>query len=283
VTSPGTYTVVVSNNCDESNPTSVNVTGVAPATITSAPNANVLECDDDEVSLTVQYNDAANYSASWNGPVDSQTATVIADQDGQYCYTVTDNFGCNSETTGCVNVNISGPPTTSSGSSELFALCPRECKNLEVITNAEDATVTWSTSCSGFVIGTTGFTLDYCADNVPQDCLGGVVTLTANIDNGCGTTEATWQIQSNACEVRIPNIFTPNGGQGNDNFEIEGLEKYTGAELQIFNRWGRLVYESDNYRNDWRATDLSEGTYWYVLKLPYGVKTEYKGSVQIVR
>jgi gliding motility-associated-like protein len=283
VTSPGTYTVVVSNDCDESNPTSVNVTGVAPATITNAPNASVLECDDDEVSLTVQYNDAANYSASWNGPVDSQTATVVANQDGQYCYTVTDNFGCNSETTGCVNVNISGPPTTSSGSSELFALCPRECKNLEVITNAEDATVTWSTSCSGFVIGTTGFTLDYCADNVPQDCLGGVVTLTANIDNGCGTTEATWQIQSNACEVRIPNIFTPNGGQGNDNFEIEGLEKYTGAELQIFNRWGRLVYESDNYRNDWRATDLSEGTYWYVLKLPYGIKTEYKGSVQIVR
>jgi gliding motility-associated-like protein len=133
------------------------------------------------------------------------------------------------------------------------------------------------------VIGTSGATLDYCADNVPQSCLSDIVTLTANISNGCGTTQATWQIQSNACEVKIPNVFTPNGSQGNDSFEIEGLEKYSGADLQIFNRWGQLVYESTNYRNDWRAVDQSEGTYWYILKLPYGRKTEYKGNVQILR
>jgi gliding motility-associated-like protein len=283
VTTPGTYTVVVSNDCDESFPVSVNVTGVVPATITSAPAASVLECDDDQVTLTVQYNNATSYSASWEGPVDSQTATVVADQDGVYCYTVTDNFGCNSEATACINVNISGAPTTNSGSSELLALCPSECKNLEVISDAENATVTWTTSCSNFVIGTSGATLDYCADNVPQSCLSDIVTLTANISNGCGTTQATWQIQSNACEVKIPNVFTPNGSQGNDSFEIEGLEKYSGADLQIFNRWGQLVYESTNYRNDWRAVDQSEGTYWYILKLPYGRKTEYKGNVQILR
>jgi len=283
VTAPGTYTVVVSNDCDDSFPVSVNVTGVVPATITSAPAASVLECDDDQVTLTVQYNDPNSYSASWDGPVDSQTATVVADQDGVYCYTVTDNFGCNSEATACINVNISGAPTTNSGSSDLLALCPSECKNLEVISDAENASVTWTTSCSDFVIGTSGATLDYCADNVPQSCLSDIVTLTANISNGCGTAQATWQIQSNACEVKIPNVFTPNGGQGNDSFEIEGLEKYSGAELQIFNRWGQLVYESTNYRNDWRAVDHSEGTYWYILKLPYGRKTEYKGNVQILR
>jgi gliding motility-associated-like protein len=133
------------------------------------------------------------------------------------------------------------------------------------------------------VIGTSGAALDYCADNVPLSCLGEIVTLTANISNGCGTAQATWQIQSNACEVKIPNVFTPNGGQGNDTFEIEGLEKYNGAELTIFNRWGHAIYENTNYRNDWRANDLSEGTYWYVLKLPYGIKTEYKGTVQILR
>jgi gliding motility-associated-like protein len=182
-----------------------------------------------------------------------------------------------------VNVNISGAPSTSSGSSDLLALCPRECKSLDVISNAEDASVTWTTSCSGYVIGTSGASLDFCADNVPQSCLGEVITLTANITNGCGTAQATWQIQSNACEVKIPNVFTPNGGQGNDTFEIEGLEKYNGAELTIFNRWGQNVYESANYRNDWRANDLSEGTYWYVLKLPYGIKTEYQGSVQVLR
>jgi gliding motility-associated-like protein len=283
VTTPGVYTVIVSNDCDESNPVSANVSGVVAATITSAPAASILECDDDQVTLTVQYADATNYSASWQGPVDSQNATVVADQDGEYCYTVTDNFGCNSASTACINVNISAAPNTTSGSSDLLALCPRECKNLEVISDAEDASVTWTTSCTGFSINTSGAALDYCADNVPQSCLGEVVVLTANITNGCGTAQASWQIQSNACEVLIPNVFTPNGAQGNDTFEIGGLEKYNGAELTIFNRWGDKVYESTNYRNDWRANDLSEGTYWYILKLPYGIKTEYKGNVQILR
>jgi gliding motility-associated-like protein len=283
VSVPGVYTVIVSNDCDESNPVTAAVYGVAAANITSAPPASILECNNNEVTLTVQYADPANYSASWEGPNDSQTGTVIADVDGSYCYTVTDNYGCNSEATGCVNVNISGAPSTSSGSSDLLALCPRECKNLEVISDAEDATVTWTTSCSDFTIPTTGASLNYCADNVPQSCLGEVVILSANISNGCGTAIATWQIQSNACEVKIPNVFTPNGGQGNDSFEIAGLEKYTGAELTVFNRWGHKVYESTNYRNDWRATDLSEGTYWYVLTLPYGIKTEYKGTVEILR
>ncbi len=283
VTVPGEYTVVVSNDCDESNPVSATVYGVVAATITAAPPASILECNDSEVTLTVQFADASNYSASWEGPNDSETATVIADADGTYCYTVTDNYGCNAESTGCVNVDISGAPSTTSGSSDLLALCPRECKNLEVISDAENPTVTWATSCSDFTIPTTGASLDYCADNVPQSCLGEVVTLTANISNGCGTATATWQIQSNACEVKIPNVFTPNGGQGNDSFEIEGLEKYSGAELTVFNRWGQKVYESTNYRNDWRANDLSDGTYWYVLILPYGIKTEYKGTIEILR
>ncbi|MFM7235082.1 MAG: gliding motility-associated C-terminal domain-containing protein [Flavobacteriales bacterium] len=283
VTTPGVYSVTVSNDCDQSNPASATVTGVVAATVTSAPPTSILECDDDAVTLTVQYANAAAYSASWQGPVNSQTSTVIADEDGQYCYTVTDNIGCNTQTTGCVDIDISGAPVTSSGSPDLLALCPSECKSLEVISTAENATITWSTNCNDFNIGTTGAALSYCADNVPLSCLGEVVTLSATITNGCGSDVATWQIQSNACAVKIPNIFTPNGGQGNDSFEIEGLEKYNGADLKVYNRWGQLVYESDNYKNDWRATDLTEGTYWYVLILPYGIKTEYKGTVELLR
>jgi hypothetical protein len=51
----------------------------------------------------------------------------------------------------------------------------------------------------------------------------------------------------------------------------------------VFDRWGNIIYENTNYRNDWRAQDLSDGTYWYILKLPYGIRTEYKGTVQIMR
>ena len=290
VTAPGTYTVTVSNDCDESNPATAVVTGVAAASIDNPEDlpTSLLECNDDAVSLAVEFSAPAgfsdsDYSASWTGPVNSSNATVIATEDGQYCYTVTDNFNCNSEAQGCVNVDLSSAPTTASGSPEVLALCPNECKELEVISSAENPSVSWTTNCPGQVINTTSAALSYCADNVPQSCLGDIVELSATISNGCGSASATWQIQSNACEVRIPNVFTPNGGQGNDSFKIDGLEKYSGAELTVFDRWGNIIYENTNYRNDWRAQDLSDGTYWYILKLPYGIRTEYKGAVQIMR
>jgi gliding motility-associated-like protein len=103
------------------------------------------------------------------------------------------------------------------------------------------------------------------------------------ISNLCGSDQAFWTIQSNACEVLIPNVFTPNGGNGNDSFVIKGLENYSGSKLQIFNRWGNLVFESDNYRNDWRGQDVEDGTYWYLLTLPYGVKTDHKGFIEVLR
>ena len=101
--------------------------------------------------------------------------------------------------------------------------------------------------------------------------------------NGCGVSSTDWFIQTDECLVRIPNIFTPNGKGGNDTFFIDGLDKYAGSELMVYNRWGNLVYESSDYKNDWRAIDLSEGNYWYVLKLPYGKKMEYTGTLQLLR
>jgi gliding motility-associated-like protein len=168
---------------------------------------------------------------------------------------------------------------------EIWPLCQRECKTISIApaANYEDVTYSWTSTCPGLVLGSTTSGLDYCADNVPFECLGSPVTITGTMTNGCGTASTEWFIQSDDCIVRIPNIFTPNGNDGNDTFFIEGLEKYSGAELTVYNRWGNAVYESSNYRNDWRAVDVSEGNYWYVLKLPYGEKTEFTGTLQLLR
>jgi gliding motility-associated-like protein len=118
---------------------------------------------------------------------------------------------------------------------------------------------------------------------VPYECLGGVVTVTGTMTNGCGIETTEWFIQSDECSVIIPNIFTPNGKDGNETFFIVGLERYSGVELMVYNRWGNLVYESSNYKNDWKAADLNEGSYWYVLKLPFGDQTEFTGELLILR
>jgi len=85
--------------------------------------------------------------------------------------------------------------------------------------------------------------------------------------------------------IIIPNVFTPNGDGLNDTFEIPGLELYQANELTILNRWGGTVYDKKGYANDWAATGLNEGTYFYLLKVKTSAnKWEvYKGYVTILR
>ncbi|MCO4292166.1 gliding motility-associated C-terminal domain-containing protein [Solitalea sp. MAHUQ-68] len=65
--------------------------------------------------------------------------------------------------------------------------------------------------------------------------------------------------------LRIPNVFTPNGDNLNDTFQIEGLDTWAFNELKVMNRWGNSVYEKINYANNWGGDQLPPGTYYYVL------------------
>ncbi|MEI6695210.1 MAG: gliding motility-associated C-terminal domain-containing protein [Bacteroidota bacterium] len=81
----------------------------------------------------------------------------------------------------------------------------------------------------------------------------------------------------------IPNFITPNGDGMNDNFQIYNAEKYE-LNLQIFNRWGNLVYQNASYQNDFSCRDCADGVYYYLLNaksLRNGKEKAYKGSVTV--
>ena len=136
------------------------------------------------------------------------------------------------------------------------------------------------------------------------------VYLTVYNQQGCDTVYTAF-IDVLPVNLLIPNVFTPNGDGINDTFIIseqsstsgggnQGGTKsisaeydnykpinvfYEGSELVVFNRYGRVVYKSSNYQNDWDGGNLPDGTYFYVLKC-HGFKTKkavYKGSVAIFR
>ena len=97
---------------------------------------------------------------------------------------------------------------------------------------------------------------------------------------GCRTgTEVTLA----ADELFVPNVFTPNADGRNDTFEVGCLTPGT-ATLRVYNRWGRLVYDSGvgGYLNQWDGSGLSAGLYFYHLNLSYSVKA-IRGWVQVVR
>ena len=78
----------------------------------------------------------------------------------------------------------------------------------------------------------------------------------------------------------IPEGFSPNNDGINDVFVIQGTQGLT-VNLEVFNRWGHLVYKSDNYQNDWTGVSntgllngdsqgLPDGTYFYRIRLSDG-------------
>lgn len=83
----------------------------------------------------------------------------------------------------------------------------------------------------------------------------------------------------NACKVTIYNAVSPNGDGVNDIFKIDGIECYADAYVEIYDRWGVLVYDAYGYDNasvafrgisEGRATvnkqkGLPDGTYFYVI------------------
>ncbi|RFZ86011.1 hypothetical protein DYU05_01180 [Mucilaginibacter terrenus] len=85
--------------------------------------------------------------------------------------------------------------------------------------------------------------------------------------------------------IKVPNIITPNGDGKNDVFEVKGISSFPGSRLLIFNRWGNEVYKSEDYSNNWDASGLAEGTYYYLLELKTGAAkpTAYKGWLYINR
>jgi len=82
----------------------------------------------------------------------------------------------------------------------------------------------------------------------------------------------------------VPDVISPNNDGLNDSFVI-GCSDFKNVALKIFNRWGDLVFESDNYNNNWAGThdgnDLPPGPYYYVFEED-GVEAK-TGCVSIAR
>lgn len=75
------------------------------------------------------------------------------------------------------------------------------------------------------------------------------------------TVSADIQVFS-GCGLSIPNVITPNNDGSNDAWVIDGLHR-TRHTVTVFNRWGQVIFESDNYTNNWRAVGIPDGTYFY--------------------
>ncbi len=128
-------------------------------------------------------------------------------------------------------------------------------------------------------------------ENIVTELCPGEYLLRVEDSNGCQTTleEFTGIVEDKrypCLSERV--VITPDGDGLNDEFIIFCIGELPDNHLEIYNRWGQLVFETDNYDNSWAGTSqngerLPEGPYYFILEYtsPDGVIQE-RGSLTII-
>ncbi len=85
--------------------------------------------------------------------------------------------------------------------------------------------------------------------------------------------------------IRIPNAFTPNGDGINDEWIIENIHLFPRALIQVFNRWGQIIYEANGSEEPWDGTYngkfVPTGSYIYIIQL-FNSNISYHGIVTVI-
>jgi gliding motility-associated-like protein len=83
------------------------------------------------------------------------------------------------------------------------------------------------------------------------------------------------------CKLNIPNVFTPNGDGNNDVFLVSGagVKSYS---IEIFDRWGKKMFQSTDVKQSWDGKGVDDGTYYYIIKaeLLTGKQINEKGFLE---
>ena len=114
------------------------------------------------------------------------------------------------------------------------------------------------------------------------------VTLTVTNDFGCSATTSYTLIVHSPFSIYLPNAFTPDGDQYNNTFSAigTGVDRF---ELNVFNRWGELIFESNDMQVGWDGTyqgqPVQDGVYTWALTVQSseGINYQYTGHVALIR
>lgn len=88
------------------------------------------------------------------------------------------------------------------------------------------------------------------------------------------------EIDATNLQFFLPNIITPNGDSDNQHFMVGDF--FRGSEFNLYNRYGKKVYENPSYQNEFNGGSLSSGMYYYTLRHPC-LNEPIKGFLHIIR
>lgn len=236
------------------------------------------------------------FTYSW---VDSASASTIGGNAnaitnvfaGTYYVTVTSPGGCKTLDT----INVSQPPNTFDSLAITTAFCPGDAS---IVLYAPPGYSSYSWYANATATGPIVSSSDSLIVNMPVAGMNFTVVIPNPTGGACNI------VLSSALEYSAPppppdfvtktNVFTPNGDGKNDVFLLNpnGYKYISQFHLEVFNRWGKKVYTTDDYYSQWdgkiNGNTAEEGVYYWMASytqscLVNAPTNTAQGFVQIIR
>ncbi|MFL5787683.1 MAG: PKD domain-containing protein [Flavisolibacter sp.] len=237
-------------------------------------------------SVELKATGASNYVWIGNtvGLSNTQIANPMASPLASTIFTVegTDAFHCFTDTANVV-VEVHSLPTVDAGPNvELLAGTSYQMKS-----QASSDVIKWSWTPSAYL------SCSDCSNPFVMPMEPEVYKLKVTNNYGCTATDTMSIILfCRESSVFVPNTFTPNGDGKNDRFSIKGTGIKLVKSFRIYNRWGNVVFEHNNFtigddKASWDGTykgyKVSAGTYVYIAELSCNEKSFIqKGTITVV-
>ncbi len=226
----------------------------------------VLCANEDSLTLSAQVTGTAPFTFQWFdengiplGTEASQTLPVVPNDTLNYAVQVNSAAGCVASDT--ATVSTVRTPLVDAGPDTSIVIGESVTIGGSPTSDFGGSTYLW----------TPGNTLDDSTSANPEASPEVTTVYTVLVTNllGCTNTQAMTVNVSTGFDY--PSGFSPNGDGANDTWQLDFLSKYPDCRVDIYNRWGQLVFSSDGYAEAWDGTfegeDLPVGTYYYVIDL----------------
>ncbi len=279
VNEPGVYSVIVTDDCGQTVSDQIEIT--ADDLFVPAPTVSIAVSDispqNCTITLTAQGSAGSGLTLTqtqWN--TGNLTSSVAVDGPGTYEVVVTDNCGQTAASSVVLIADDFEIPTPEVSIVPVDDMMVDSCQiRLAAIHNVEGApTFMWSTGETTEEIVADGY---------------GVFTVTVST---CGQDAIAAFERTQDSDIRWPNIFFPQRPvhDSNKTFgpQIDCPENFPGNySLEIFNRWGKKVFNTDNIADRWRGTLNNQGNFLeedvYMYQWSYAEGEVQSGHVTMIR
>jgi gliding motility-associated-like protein len=268
-----TYTVIPSVSGCAGNPTVFPVT-VTPFTISVIPATDSI-CNGNSVNLTTT-SEATIYSWSPDTGISCtscSSVTVSPTVTTTYFVNGSNGGACSAFDSAVVDVSYDPTLSVSNDTTILFGKSAQ-------LSAKSNGSVTWSPA--------TGLSTSNGDSTVATPSVTTTYKVTATQGACMVSTDVTVNVIIPCDEVKVPSAFTPNGNGVNDYLHILDFAQVQLQAFRIYNRWGQLVFETNNISDGWDGTYNGKpqpmGTYVYFAQVNcQGKVFSVKGDVTLLR